>query len=216
VDTLQAFAIDCIKRGNLLGVTPANPVKIVALGSDSLKQVVQRNLWLAFDQPELPPDMEVGLWFDPDSWQFYKSTNWKDTTPNWELQTTYETLFDESVATGVALGGQLTDPLYLVRNPQDDNEAATKIYVDTLFASITGGSGSMLYGDPVATVLQLRQLDISLIPDKQIRYVEELNRIFAYDQQSTAVPDNQFVAKPLQNTGRWISTDARIMDSGTF
>lgn len=218
---LSAFQQQCQRLAHLLEVVPGNPVTVPTLAVDSQTTPVNRDMVLSYEAPPFPVSNIIQIWYDPGAHLFYKSTNWKSNITSWELQTTYIGLYDESqsgttnvITTNV--NGVVTVPLFLSRNPQADNEAVTKIYLDTVISSITTGTGNMLYGDPVATTLELAQVDVTLVPDKQIRYVESVNRIYGYDLQSNAPADSDYIIAPLQNIGRWISTDRKIVDGGVL
>ena len=107
-------------------------------------------------------------------------------------------------------------PVFLPGSPNAPNEAATKAYVDLSIAGAVGGAGSALYGDPVQNIPELRALDVSGIPDKHMRLVEDEHKIYSYDLQSSAVPDNEYIAAPLVGVGRWIATNPNVLDGGNL
>jgi hypothetical protein len=216
MESLDIFIKSCLTLCGRFGVAVGNPIVINFLGHDSNNAGVNRDITCSYEQPDFPVDAtQISLWFDPSVRQLYKATNWKEAIPHWELIADWQSVFEESLSGG-NVGGTMTTPLLLVRNPIEDKEAVTKIYVDTLIANITTGTGNLEYGNPVATVVELAQVDITLVPDRQIRYVESVNRIFGYDAQSVAVVDNDYVVRPLQNIGRWVSTDRKIVDGGVI
>jgi len=86
--------------------------------------------------------------------------------------------------------------------------------VDTAIASVAGGGMGAMYGPPVQTINDLRVLDVSVLPDKHLRLVEDARKIFAYDVQSTAAPDNVYVAQPIVGPGRWHAANPQIIDGG--
>lgn len=214
MESLDILIRSCLTLCDRLGVAIGNPIVINFLGHASNNSAVNRDVTCGYEQPDFPTDsLLIALWFDPSVQKMYKATNWKEAIPHWELIADWQSVFEESLRGG-NVGGTMTEPLLLYRNPVADKEAVTKIYVDTLIANITTGTGNLEYGNPVATVVELSQVDITLVPDKQIRYVESVNRIFGYDAQSVAVADNDYVVRPLQNIGRWLSTDKKIVDGG--
>jgi hypothetical protein len=211
MESLDVFIKSCLILCGKFGVVVGKPAVINFLGHDSNNAGVSRDVACSYEQPAFPVGaIQIALWFDPLGQVVYKATNWKEAIPHWELISDWQSVFEESLNGGV--GGTMTAPLFLARNPIADNEAVTKIYVDTLIANISTGTGNLEYGSPVATVIELSQVDVTLIPDKQIRYVESVNRIFGYDAQSSSIVDNDYCIAPLQNIGRWISTDRRIVD----
>lgn len=215
MESLDVFIRSCLILSGKLEVAVNKPVVINFLGHDSNNAGVTRDVSLSYEQPDFPVNnLHIKLWFDPSVRKVYKSTNWKEAIPHWELVEDWVSIFEESVESGGTIDGTMVTPLFLARNPIVDNEAVTKLYVDTLIANINTGASNLEYGSPVATILELAQVDITLVSDKQIRYVESVNRIFAYDAQSSEVSDNEYVIRPLQDVGRWVSTDKRIIDSG--
>ncbi len=215
MDDLQSFSIDMQVLAHRLGAEVGTPVTISAIGLNGNGDAIERRILISYEQPLLPNGPVPYLWYNPSNWEFHKSTNWRESPAIWELMTDRSSLFDESQV-GQFTGGTLTSPLHLARNPVDDNEAVTKVYVDIIIAALTLGNSSLSFGEPVATVTALRQIDVSLVPDKQVRYVESLNRIFGYDMESVAQHDGEYVIAPVVGIGRWLSTDKQVVDGGTL
>lgn len=215
-ENLQDFAISCsvLTRSSL--VAPGNPITVNFLGHDSGGVSISRDFILSYEQPDIPLGATPVVWFNADTWDFYKSTNWRDPIPIWELVPDWQTLFDESAGGSSFTGGHLTSPLHLARNPVDPMEPVTKAYFDSVITNITVGTGSAQYGEPVADIAALQAVDVTLVVDKQIRYVESVNRIFAYDLQSVATIDGDYIVKPNVGPGRWISTDRKLVDGGVI
>ena len=113
--------------------------------------------------------------------------------------------------------GQVTVPVVLSREPELPMEAVPKQYVDQLVEQIVGAGGSNpFYGLPVPTIEALVALDTEQIPDKQVRLVESVGKIYAYDQQSQEAADGTDIVIPASNVGRWIATSPSRVDGGTY
>lgn len=241
--SIQEFIEGWITRARSEGLAPGNPRKYKVIGSAPVSGVVaiQRTLIVSFEVPSLPTTLyPILLWIDAGTFNIFKSTNWRDTTPHWEGQSDWATLFDEyasgsstqfgynpdgsgQIFTDITPGGNgsqlsgatLTSPLYLSENPIAGNEAVTKAYVDNLVSTINAG-GSPEYGPPVVTLADLQALDVTLIPNGQIRYVESMADIYGYSSTSSAVVDGTYVVQPTTGPGRWLSVSANNVTGGVF
>jgi hypothetical protein len=219
---LEEFIIRCIIQINKQNVTPGNPVHIPVIGQDSSNNPVEKRLILAFEQPTdsyiLPVGMVVAgwLWYNPNDRTVYKSLDLgRVTPPTWTAVVDYYDIWEEGagsgpVGSGQITGGTLTSPLFVSRPPQLPNEVASKSFVEQAISAINVSSGNDNYGDPVQAVTDLNQLALTGIPDKQLRLVEDLGRIFYYDAQSVLPADNDYVINSSSGVGRWISTDKKI------
>lgn len=214
--SLAEYTNHCLLLASNLNVNAMTSRTIYTMGANLANEVVYRPIILSYNLADLPIDKVITLWFDISSRYFFKSTNWKEPVARWERVTEYLDLFDESTLDSNL---NVTGPLFLVRNPVENSEAVTKIYVDTLISAITNTSVSGInnnYGSPVPSVIELRLVDVSLVPDKQIRLVESVNRIYSYDLESNSPVDNEWIVAPFSGPGRWISTEKKILDSGLF
>lgn len=221
VQDLDTFARSVLDLAKYLGFPGRDPIKVKLLGPNefgsSYMGTVERMTYIATASPPLPIGLEPWLWFNPVTYKFYKSGNWNSTNI-WEEQTEFLGLFTEnsSADNSGLIAGVAQVPIILQGEPTQPNEAATKAYVDMAIASIAAGGSSILYGPPVQSISDLRAVDVSGVPDKQLRLVEDAHKIYSYDLQSTATPDNEYIVAPLTGSGRWIATNPNILDGGTI
>lgn len=172
--------------------------------------------------PHFPAPHEAPvIWFNPDTREVKKSTNWKGGT-DWELCHSIIEVFSEETTSTVGTinnsgfnNGVAQVPVILQGLPNNPNEAANKDYVDIAIASIASGGIGALYGPPVQSIPDLKALDVSVIPDKHLRLVEDARKIYAYDYESTSAPDDVFIVQPNSGPGRWHATNPQVIDGGT-
>ena len=97
-ETLPFFMGAWLAQAQTDGLSPSTPqvYTVLAHAQDVTHIIVERTLWVSYSTPPLPVDpYTVVLWIDPALPNIYKSTNWRDLIPRWDLQTVYATLFDE-------------------------------------------------------------------------------------------------------------------------
>ncbi len=225
---INAFATRLVQFAQSLGYPGTDPVSLDLTGPDSdtnqsaYTGTTIRKFIFSSTQPAMPSGLSPVIWFNPGTREFRKSGNWNSTT-TWDLISKFIDLFVENAPdTAVAqnnsglVNGVAQVPILLQGTPSQPNEASTKAYVDMAIASIAAGGSSVLYGPPVQSIADLEAVDVTGVPDKQIRLVEDVQRIYEYDLQSTAVADGLDVVAPTTGTGRWISTNPNIIDGGTI
>jgi hypothetical protein len=120
-------------------------------------------------------------------------------------------LYEYNVATGTWVDTEdEKDPL------EAGKVFATVEYVDSKMTQAVSMSQAII-AQPIATVNDLRNLNMTNVKDKQMIYVEELNRVYAYDLQGIGDDDNgQTVVTPAGGIGRWFPTTPGNLDGGEF
>jgi hypothetical protein len=218
---LEEFILRCIVQINKQNVTPGNPAHIPVIGQTSTNSPVEKRLILAYEQPTdsyvLPVGMVIAgwLWYNPNDRTVYKSIDLgRAHPPTWTAVVDYYDIWEESAGsaagTGQITGGTLISPLFVSRPPQLPTEVVNKEFLEQAIAAANANTSNDKYGDPVQSVTDLNQLSLTDIPDKQLRLVEDLSRIFYYDAQSVLPADNEYVINTSSGVGRWISTDKKI------
>jgi len=222
---LLDFAITQKIHAISLGYTDLNPVRWNTLGPTYQDAIysgsVRRLIVASANSPVFPFGTNPIIWFNPSTYTFYKSTNWKGGT-TWEVVSSFMELFSENTS-GIGgsnnsgfVNGVAQVSVTLIGSPADPNEAANKAYVDLAIAGVASGAGGALYGEPVQSIADLRAIDVSGLPDKHMRLCEDAHKIYSYDLQSTGIPDNVYIVAPLAGTGRWIAANPMVLDGGVI
>lgn len=223
--TLAEFILNIRGSANRLGYNISTPFQATVAGITVDQLPINRQCTVSHNPPPLYPNTPfTQIWIDP-VLRAWKSSNWyQPEAPVWEQIHTYEDIFLDSSAptvgsgsTGPSLpliGGTMSGPVLLFRDPVAQNEAVTKSYVDGVVNLIAAGR---LYIDrPVATIADLRALDVSTVPDEQVIFVEEARKMYAYDLQAVGIDDGSYIVMPLSGVGRWIATVPNVFDGGVL
>lgn len=89
-----------------------------------------------------------------------------------------------------------------------------RAYLDTKIQEIQQQLSATDSIAPVSTLSQLHST--TNLVDQRLMFVEQNNAIYSYDQQSTAMVDNDFVIASYNGIGRWLKVDQQIVNGGTF
>ena len=220
--TLDEFAMNTRRTANAHGYNGSIPFQAMVAGVTLAGLPVNRMCIVSAGAPQLYSDTNVTrIWIDA-SLRVWKSSNWyKPAAPAWEQVSTYEQVFLDTVGNTVSgstepslplIGGTMSGPVLLFRDPVAQNEAVTKSYVDGVVNLIAAGR---LYIDrPVANIADLRSLDVSTVPDEQVIFVEAARKMYAYDLQATGIDDGSYLITPSSGVGRWIATVPNVFDGG--
>ena len=95
-------------------------------------------------------------------------------------------------------------------------DVATKAYVESRIAEAIAASQTIIAA-PLATLDDLRNFNMTSVKDKQMIYVEEVKKIYAYDLEGEGVDDGGMsVITPIGGIGRWFPTTPGTLDGGVY
>ncbi len=198
---LDEFKVSALRMARMEGLTQTNPVTRLLLGPTKEGfAATRRNLTVSYAQPALPPGNETFLWLNPATLEINKSTNWfRPATPTFKPVASYADMFFDSLD----VASQIPDDI------------ATQAYVNQILGQLQSQGAIPVQHVPVQNLTELRAVDVTAVPDKQVIFVEDENQIYAYDFQSSAVED-AYTVSPASGVGRWVLTGPAKLDGGSF
>lgn len=212
---LSTFNNNALQMARQNGLTEEVPFSIVVLGPSENLASVKKRITVGYTSPQKAEGSDPEeLWLNVNDGNLYRFGT------DWTVVSEYDSVFFKNRNTGTGGSGPFdgntaTGPIYLPANPQNANEAVNKAYVDSLVGGIVAGTSSIK--TPTATVASLRSMSMTGIVDKDLIFVEETEKIYAYDAQAVGTDDSgKTMIRPASGIGRWKTTIQGTLDGGSF